>query len=165
MIDLRSPPAVDPRHDALRNRDRIRNGRFQERRRSSVPVRQLPGGKDACGDQEHALATLIHIEQRSIFAFRSLYWVPRLLQMETSTHSMPNAVQNVGSMKQQSARRPKLDEIGEWSELKLDILKKYAGAYCTILKARGLRPIYIDGFAGAGVHIRKGTGSLCRAVR
>jgi three-Cys-motif partner protein len=63
-------------------------------------------------------------------------------------------------MKPQAARRPKLDEIGEWSELKLDILKKYAGAYCTILKARGLRPIYIDGFAGAGVHIRKGTKAL-----
>lgn len=54
----------------------------------------------------------------------------------------------------------KLDEIGGWSELKLDILKKYAGAYCTILKARGLHPVYIDGFAGAGTHIRKGTGEL-----
>lgn len=54
----------------------------------------------------------------------------------------------------------KLDEIGEWSELKLDILKKYAGAYCTILRARNLHPIYIDGFAGAGTHIRKGTKEL-----
>jgi three-Cys-motif partner protein len=63
-------------------------------------------------------------------------------------------------MKPKSERRPKLDQIGEWSELKLDILKKYAGAYCTILKARGLHPIYIDGFAGAGVHIRKGTKEL-----
>jgi three-Cys-motif partner protein len=80
--------------------------------------------------------------------------------METSTHSTPGTVQNVGSMKPESGGRPKLDEIGEWSELKLDILKKYAGAYCTILKARGLRPIYIDGFAGAGVHIRKGTKEL-----
>jgi len=80
--------------------------------------------------------------------------------METSIHSTPTAVQNVGSMKTEQRKRPKLDEIGEWSELKLDILKKYAGAYCTILKARGLRPIYIDGFAGAGVHIRKGTKEL-----
>ncbi|MGC1645998.1 MAG: three-Cys-motif partner protein TcmP [Candidatus Sulfotelmatobacter sp.] len=80
--------------------------------------------------------------------------------METSIHSTPTAVQNVGSMKPEQRKRPKLDEIGEWSELKLDILKKYAGAYCTILKARGLHPIYIDGFAGAGVHIRKGTKEL-----
>lgn len=56
-----------------------------------------------------------------------------------------------------AAPKLKLDEIGDWSELKLDILKKYAGAYCTILKARGLHPIYIDGFAGAGRHITKDT--------
>ena len=80
--------------------------------------------------------------------------------METSTHSTPSTVQNVGSMKPGSGRHLKLDEIGEVSELKLDILKKYAGAYCTILKARDLHPIYIDGFAGAGVHIRKGTKEL-----
>jgi hypothetical protein len=103
---------------------------------------------------------LVHTDQRSIFAFYSLYWVFEVIPMEASTHSTPSTVQNVGSMKPQSARHPKLDEIGEWSELKLDILKKYAGAYCTILKARGLRPIYIDGFAGAGVHIRKGTTEL-----
>lgn len=80
--------------------------------------------------------------------------------MDASTYSTPSTVQNVGSMKTDSGRRPKLDEIGEWSELKLDILKKYAGAYCTILKARGLHPIYIDGFAGAGFHIRKSTKEL-----
>ena len=27
----------------------------------------------------------------------------------------------------------KYDEIGEWSEIKLEIIKKYAGAYTTIL--------------------------------
>lgn len=80
--------------------------------------------------------------------------------METSVHSTPSTVQNVRNMKGESENRLKLDEIGEWSELKLDILKKYAGAYSTILKARGLHPIYIDGFAGAGVHIRKGTKEL-----
>lgn len=80
--------------------------------------------------------------------------------METSVHSTSSAVQNVRNMKPESERQLKLDEIGEWSELKLDILKKYAGAYCTILKARRLHPIYIDGFAGAGVHIRKGTKVL-----
>src|ERR1035441_2440296 len=82
--------------------------------------------------------------------------------METSAHLTSGEAQNVGSMKPESKRHLKLDEIGEWSELKLDILKKYAGAYCTILKARNLHPIYIDGFAGAGTHIRKRTGELIK---
>ena len=67
----------------------------------------------------------------------------------------PDSGQNIETMK-----RLKLDEIGEWSELKLDVLKKYAGAYCTILKARNLHPFYVDGFAGAGLHLRKRTGEL-----
>ena len=82
--------------------------------------------------------------------------------MEMSARLRPDEAQNVESMKRESAKRPKLDEIGEWSELKLDILKKYAGAYCTILKARNLHPIYIDGFAGAATHIRKRTGELVK---
>jgi three-Cys-motif partner protein len=63
-------------------------------------------------------------------------------------------------MKSAGAKALRLDEIGPWSELKLEILKKYARAYCTILKARNFHPIYIDGFAGAGQHIRKGTNEL-----
>jgi three-Cys-motif partner protein len=51
------------------------------------------------------------------------------------------------------------DKIGYWSEIKLDILKKYAQAYSAILaNQKGLQHIYIDGFAGAGVHISKKTG-------
>jgi hypothetical protein len=82
--------------------------------------------------------------------------------METSAQLTPSEAQNVGSMKRESGKHLKLDEIGEWSELKLDILRKYAGAYCTILKARNLHPVYIDGFAGAGTHIRKRTGELVK---
>ncbi len=51
-----------------------------------------------------------------------------------------------------SPRSAKLDEVGDWSELKLEILK-YASAYTRILRSKHLRPIYIDGFAGAGQHI------------
>jgi len=53
----------------------------------------------------------------------------------------------------------KLDEIGYWSEVKLDIIKEYAKAYSTILNAQHMiqRHLYIDGFAGAGVHISKRT--------
>ena len=55
---------------------------------------------------------------------------------------------------------PKYDEIGYWSEIKLDIIKDYAAAYSRILsgqKKPSLYHIYIDAFAGAGVHISKRT--------
>jgi three-Cys-motif partner protein len=63
------------------------------------------------------------------------------------------------------ARSPKplkLDEVGDWSELKLEILRKYAKAYTTVLSRNRhpLHPIYIDGFAGAGEHKSKRTKEL-----
>ena len=58
------------------------------------------------------------------------------------------------------SKAPRLDEIGDWSELKLEILAKYASAYTRILRANRLHPIYIDGFAGAGEHISRQTGEL-----
>jgi three-Cys-motif partner protein len=56
----------------------------------------------------------------------------------------------------------KIDEVGYWSELKLEIIKKYAVAYSTILAAqsRRLEHQYIDAFAGAGIHIAKRTGEF-----
>jgi three-Cys-motif partner protein len=49
-----------------------------------------------------------------------------------------------------------LDEIGYWSEVKLDIVKEYAAAYSRILTAqRRLHHVYIDAFAGAGLHLSK----------
>lgn len=56
-------------------------------------------------------------------------------------------------------RAVKLDEIGYWSEVKLDIIKKYAKAYSTIINAQPhiKEHIYIDAFSGAGVHISKQT--------
>jgi three-Cys-motif partner protein len=57
-------------------------------------------------------------------------------------------------------KSPKLDEVGDWSELKLEILKKYASAYTRILRRNKFHPIYIDGFAGAGQHIWKRTNQL-----
>ena len=53
------------------------------------------------------------------------------------------------------------DRIGYWSEIKLDIIREYAGAYSRILsvqKQLGLTHVYIDAFAGAGVHISRTTG-------
>jgi three-Cys-motif partner protein len=55
-------------------------------------------------------------------------------------------------------KRLKLDEIGYWSEVKLDIIREYAKAYSKILVAQErprLYHIYIDAFAGAGVHLSK----------
>jgi three-Cys-motif partner protein len=50
-------------------------------------------------------------------------------------------------------------EIGFWSEAKLDIILKYAKAYSTILvKRAALTHIYIDAFAGPGLHRAKISG-------
>jgi len=54
----------------------------------------------------------------------------------------------------------KIDEIGYWSEIKLAILDEYAKPYNQILRAKKIKTIYIDGFAGAGHHRAKGTGRL-----
>jgi len=52
-----------------------------------------------------------------------------------------------------------LDVVGEWTEVKLNILRDYASAYVTILKKQtSIRHVaYIDAFAGAGEHISKAT--------
>jgi three-Cys-motif partner protein len=62
-----------------------------------------------------------------------------------------------------SKRQEQFDEIGSWSEVKLDILREYATAYSKILAVQQkpkLEHFYIDGFAGAGVHISKATGEF-----
>ncbi|PJZ86802.1 three-Cys-motif partner protein TcmP [Leptospira levettii] len=50
-----------------------------------------------------------------------------------------------------------LDEIGYWSEIKIEILKKYASAYNQILINQKFirKRIYIDAFSGAGVHFSR----------
>ena len=54
-----------------------------------------------------------------------------------------------------------IDDIGYWSEIKLEIIRKYATAYSAILtNQRGLRHIYIDGFCGSGVHRSRTSGDL-----
>jgi len=52
------------------------------------------------------------------------------------------------------------DEIGYWSEIKLDIVSDYAKAYSKILTKQMLSHAYIDGFAGPGVNIARSTGDL-----
>lgn len=58
------------------------------------------------------------------------------------------------------------DEIGIWSEVKLAIVKEYAAAYAKILDKKrresvySLKWIYIDAFAGPGIHLSKTTGEI-----
>jgi len=54
-----------------------------------------------------------------------------------------------------------IDSIGYWSEVKLDIVRKYAAAYSTILAAQRSPPlthVYVDAFAGSGVHYSRAKG-------
>lgn len=60
-------------------------------------------------------------------------------------------------------RQSQFDEVGYWSEIKLEILKKYAKAYSTILGAQSspsFYHIYIDAFAGAGIHLSRTSGEF-----
>lgn len=52
------------------------------------------------------------------------------------------------------------DEIGYWSEIKLEIVRDYASAYSKILNSKNLSHVYIDAFSGAGQHISKNTGEF-----
>lgn len=60
-------------------------------------------------------------------------------------------------------RPPRIDEIGPWSEVKLDLLRRYASEYSKILSSQEnpeLSHIYIDAFAGAGVHLSRTSGEM-----
>lgn len=52
------------------------------------------------------------------------------------------------------------DKIGNWSEIKLDIVRDYASEYSKILARQTFvrRYLYIDAFAGWGIHVSKTTG-------
>jgi three-Cys-motif partner protein len=65
----------------------------------------------------------------------------------------------------------RFDAIGAWSELKLEIIEKYGGAYTkAFAKTPTLKKYYIDAFSGAGVHVSRKTkvtieGSPARALK
>jgi three-Cys-motif partner protein len=59
----------------------------------------------------------------------------------------------------------KIDKVGYWTEIKLDIVRSYAAVYSNIMtsfeaKHQIKKHIYIDAFAGAGVHISKTKGEF-----
>lgn len=55
-----------------------------------------------------------------------------------------------------------IDEVGYWTEVKLEIIRQYSAKYTQILdKQKAIKHFaYIDGFAGAGHHVSKQTGKL-----
>lgn len=65
----------------------------------------------------------------------------------------------------------RFDEIGYWSELKLDIVEQYGAAYTkAFARTPNLKKYYIDGFSGGGIHVAKKTkkrieGSPARALK
>lgn len=58
----------------------------------------------------------------------------------------------------------RLDIVGYWTEIKLQILQDYAKEYARILKSqKSIKHVaYIDGFAGAGDHISKESGEIIK---
>jgi hypothetical protein len=72
-------------------------------------------------------------------------------------HTIPLRVRTRG------AKLLKFDEIGYWSEVKLEIVKKYAAAYSKIMTAQTAPPlhhVYIDGFSGSGIHLSRTAGEF-----
>lgn len=60
-----------------------------------------------------------------------------------------------------TAKHKEIDDIGPWSEVKLEIIKNYAAAYSQILSTRrnpNFSHVYIDAFAGSGIHRSRQTG-------
>ena len=57
--------------------------------------------------------------------------------------------------------KTKLDEVGIWSEIKLEIVKAYASEYSKIMSKQPTirRHIYIDAFAGPGIHLSRQSGN------
>jgi hypothetical protein len=55
-----------------------------------------------------------------------------------------------------------LDQLGEWSSIKHEIVNKYASAYARIMASQRFieRFVYVDGFAGSGVALDGATGDF-----
>ena len=52
------------------------------------------------------------------------------------------------------------DVIGPWTEVKLDILREYAGPYSQIVAKSGFHHLYIDAYAAGGSHVSRTTGEV-----
>jgi three-Cys-motif partner protein len=52
------------------------------------------------------------------------------------------------------------DVIGPWTEVKLDILRKYNPPYSKIVSDHGFYHLYVDAYAAGGSHISRTTGRI-----
>lgn len=55
---------------------------------------------------------------------------------------------------------PEMDKIGMWSEVKLAIIREYMPAYSKLVTDYNLYHLYIDGFAGYGLHESRTSGTV-----
>ena len=57
-----------------------------------------------------------------------------------------------------------LDRLGDWSQIKHEILEQYAHAYTTIIKKKASikKVLYIDAYAGSGYGVDRDTGAQLR---
>ncbi|MGA2131067.1 MAG: three-Cys-motif partner protein TcmP [Bryobacteraceae bacterium] len=53
-----------------------------------------------------------------------------------------------------------MDKIGLWSEVKLAIIRDYMPAYSKLVTDHNLYHLYIDGFAGYGLHESRSSGAI-----
>ncbi len=53
-----------------------------------------------------------------------------------------------------------IDRIGKWSEVKLEIIREYLPPYSKLVTDYNFYHLYIDGFAGYGLHESKATGKV-----
>ena len=56
-----------------------------------------------------------------------------------------------------------IDEVGPWTEIKVEIVEAFAKAFATITTAKGreyFKPVYMDGFAGGGRLLSEATGEI-----
>jgi three-Cys-motif partner protein len=57
-----------------------------------------------------------------------------------------------------------IDQLGDWSQIKHEILEKYAHAYTKVIAAQPLirKSVYIDAYAGSGFGMDRDTGAQLR---
>jgi len=81
----------------------------------------------------------------------------RVVERQSTQKTRPES-DPAGRIRAVPQKKLKFDKIGYWSEIKIEIIKKYATAYSKVISAQQtpqLEHAYIDGFAGAGQHVRK----------
>lgn len=61
---------------------------------------------------------------------------------------------------------PPLDQVGPWTEIKIEIIERYAREYSTILTKQPFirKHVYLDAFAGWGQHYSKSKGKIIRGT-